>query len=195
MHEKVSLWEKTDRHQKVDMRDAKQDCIRLWMLVSESAFSLGIGLVTLSTNKDFDMESPLQLKLVEVVFLLYLTRDYQIIQCNPIKLTLKEQTTFSLPGNWSEWWDLSLQSHTGQNSREMGSTFSTAGRAESRTSTPRGMNHLEPWEDKAVNQSYLGLLYSCNWCFPCQKHFDHIKPEEHRKALSAHTYRSLKNCT
>lgn len=52
---------------------------------------------TLYEQKHFYNKSPFKFKLVEVVFLLYLTRDYQVIQCNPIKLTFKEQITFYLP--------------------------------------------------------------------------------------------------
>jgi len=155
---------------------------------------------TLYEPKYFSKESPFRFKLVEVVFLLYLTRDYQVVQCNPIKCTLKEQITFCLSwilATWKVIWG-------------MGSELTEPYRVEQQspgehTQHCRGsriMNkctqRCEPWEpreDKAAHQSYLGLQCSCKWCFPWQNYLDHVRPEEHRKASSWHTQRSLKNCT
>lgn len=57
---------------------------------------LSVHWISDTMNQNFSKESPFRFKLVEVVFLLHLTRDYQVVQRNPEKHTLKEQITFCL---------------------------------------------------------------------------------------------------
>ena len=76
LHEKASLGEETDRQAWEEVWET-QKRFRVWILLLAHPTWISDILYKLC-NKH-----PFQLKLVEDVFMLYLTKDDQIMHCNP----------------------------------------------------------------------------------------------------------------